>query len=89
MSGSVSTETLREIQEIVQEALGLEEPPDFDARLVEDLGAQSVDVISLLFELEERFDRQISDEEVEQLTTIRAVAELVTSAAEGSESGDG
>lgn len=87
MSGSGPNDRLREIQEIVQEALALDEPPDPDARLIEDLGAESLDIISLVFEFEERFDRPISDDEVEELTTVRKIAELVA-AEEGSEADD-
>lgn len=85
MSEAESSDTLQEIQRIVQEALGLDDPPDPDARLIEDLGAESLDIISLLFELEERFEREIPDERVAELTTVRAVADLVSEGGAGGE----
>jgi acyl carrier protein len=61
---------LRQVQEVLMDVLNLDRPPHAEDRLVEDLGAESVDVISLLFEFEERLGRRIPDEDVSQLTTV-------------------
>lgn len=56
-------------------------PLSFDKRFKEDLGADSLDVVSLLMALEEEFHAQISDEEAAGLTTVGAVFEYVKSQA--------
>jgi acyl carrier protein len=48
-----------------------------DARLREDLGAESIDMMTLLFELEDAFGREVTDEEMARLTTVRSVVELI------------
>lgn len=42
-----------------------------EASFVEDLGADSLDVVELIMALEEEFDLKITDEEAEQLATVR------------------
>jgi acyl carrier protein len=39
-------------------------------RIVDDLGAESLDIITLLMEFEDTFDRKIPDEDVEKLATV-------------------
>jgi acyl carrier protein len=39
-------------------------------RIVDDLGAESLDIITLLMEFEDTFDRKIPDEDVEKLATL-------------------
>ena len=62
---------LERIQEIVAEQLGIN-PEDVrpDASLIEDLGADSLDIIELLMAFSEEFDIEIPDEEVENMVTI-------------------
>jgi len=71
---------LRQVQEVLMDVLNLDQPPAPDMRLVEDLGAESLDVISLLFEFEERLGRRIPDAEVGALATVADVVARVLSA---------
>ena len=64
------TETVRHVQEVLTDVLNLSGPPRLEDRLVEDLGAESVDVLSLLFEFEERLGRRLPDEQVAGLVTV-------------------
>lgn len=41
-----------------------------ETKFVDDLGAESLDIITLLMEFEEQFDRRIPDEDAENLVTI-------------------
>lgn len=75
-------EAMRRVQGILVEVLNLESTPGPDDRLVEDLGAESVDVLSLLFELEETFGRSVPDEEIPRLTTVRAITDRILAAEE-------
>lgn len=47
------------------------------ARLVEDLGADSLDVVQLALQLEEEFDLHIPDDEAKALPTVQAVADYI------------
>ncbi len=58
------------IQKILVEQLGVShEDVTEDASFVEDLGADSLDVVELVMALEEEFDLKISDEDAEKITT--------------------
>lgn len=66
---------LEKIQEMLAEALNL--PLDKvtpDAKIVEDLGADSLDVVELLSQLEDEYGITIPDDEVETLVTVADVA---------------
>lgn len=51
-----------------------------DHNFVEDLGADSLDVVELVMFLEEEFDLEISDEKAESLTTVQAAADYIKEA---------
>ena len=66
---------LGKIQEMLAEALGLSvEKVTADAKIVDDLGADSLDVVELLSRLEDEFGITIPDEDVENLVTVGDVA---------------
>ncbi len=48
-----------------------------DTRIGEDLGADSLDVVELLMSIEDEFEVEIPDEEIENLKTIGDVAEYI------------
>lgn len=45
-----------------------------DAKIVDDLGANSLDVVELLSQLEDEFDIVIPDDDIENLVTVADVA---------------
>lgn len=66
---------LEKVQEMLAEALNkpvAEIAPD--AKIVDDLGADSLDVVELLSRLEDEFGIVIPDEDVENLVTVADVA---------------
>ena len=66
---------LEKIQAMLAEALNLPiEKVTADAKIVEDLGADSLDVVELLSRLEDEYGVTIPDEEVENLVTVSDVA---------------
>ena len=73
-------QALQQVQEVLVDVLNLDKTPAPEARLVEDLGAESVDVISLLFEFEERLGRRIPDEVVSRLATVGDIVDQVMAA---------
>lgn len=59
------------VKEVVAEVFSVDEKQlTLETNLVADLGAESLDVITLLMEFEESFDRKIPDEDAEKLITI-------------------
>lgn len=48
-----------------------------DVSLVDDIGADSLDVVEVVMQIEEKFDIEISDEEVEKLTTVQEIIDYV------------
>lgn len=66
---------IEKIQAMLADALNLPiEKIAPDARIVEDLGADSLDVVELLSQLEDEFGITIPDDDVEKLHTVADVA---------------
>ena len=62
---------LDDVKEVVIEQLDCD-PADVkeDSRFIEDLGADSLDVVELVMALEEKFDIEIPDEDAEKILTV-------------------
>ena len=66
---------LEKIQAMLAEALNLPlEKVTPEAKIVDDLGADSLDVVELLSQLEDEYGITIPDDEVENLITVADVA---------------
>ncbi len=60
------------VKHIIVEQLGVdEEEVKMEASFVDDLGADSLDVVELVMALEEEFGLEISDEDAEKLSTVK------------------
>ena len=60
--------------DIIIDKLGVEKNKvTSEANFINDLGADSLDQVELIMQLEEEFDLEISDEEAESLTTVSQV----------------
>ncbi|MBE5746735.1 MAG: acyl carrier protein [Clostridiales bacterium] len=69
---------LEKIQGLLAESLNMPvEKVTPDAKIVEDLGADSLDVVELLSQLEDELGIIIPDEEVESLVTVADVAAAI------------
>ncbi|GAB4459202.1 MAG: acyl carrier protein [Armatimonadaceae bacterium] len=55
---------------VVQQLEVAEEEVTMDASFVDDLGADSLDVVELIMGLEEEFDITIPDEDAEKISTV-------------------
>lgn len=69
---------LATIREVAAEVLSVE--PDAvteDARFKEDLDADSLDLVELVMGLEERFDIEVPEEDLEGVTTVGQAVDLV------------
>lgn len=68
------------IREIVVEQLGVEEEKvTLESSFVDDLGADSLDIVELVMALEEEFGVEIPDSEAEKISTVGDVVEYVKS----------
>lgn len=67
-----------EVKDVVVEQLSV--APDavkLESKIIEDLGADSLDVVELVMALEEKFEVEIPDSEAEKLKTIQDVVSFV------------
>jgi acyl carrier protein len=68
----------QKVRDIVVEQLGVKpEQVTPEAKFIEDLGADSLDVVELVMALEEEFGNEIPDEEAEKLTTVGDVIKFI------------
>ncbi|AQX54016.1 acyl carrier protein [Priestia flexa] len=64
-------EVLERVTKIIVDRLGVDESEvKLESNFKEDLGADSLDVVELVMELEDEFDMEISDEQAEQIATV-------------------
>ena len=69
------------LQKILSDNLGIE-PDEIrpEARFVEDLGADSLDVLELVMAIEEEFDIEIPEESLDGITTVQDAVDLIKKA---------
>lgn len=66
------------IKDIIVEQLDVEEDAvTMEASITEDLGADSLDVVDLVMSIEESFDVEIPDEEVENVKTVGDIVKYI------------
>lgn len=66
------------IKDIIVEQLDVEEDAvTMEASISEDLGADSLDVVDLVMSIEESFDVEIPDEEVENIKTVGDIVKYI------------
>ena len=62
---------LERVTKVIVDRLGVEESEvKIEASFTGDLGADSLDVVELVMELEDEFDMEISDEDAESMATV-------------------
>ena len=70
--------TLDKVNEVIIDKLGVEEDKIVpDASFVDDLGADSLDTVELIMQLEEEFGIEIPDEDAEKMTTVKSVVDYI------------
>ena len=66
------------VRELLAAQLGVDEDSITpDTNIVDDLGADSLDVVELISTLEDEFNIMITDERVRELTTVQEVADFI------------
>lgn len=67
------------IKDIIVEQLGVDpEKVKAEASFIDDLGADSLDIVELVMAMEEEFDLEIPDEDAEKLKTVSDVQNYLT-----------
>ena len=69
---------LEKVKKIICDQLDIEESIiTMDSVIIEDLGADSLDVVDIIMSLEEEFDMEIPDEQVENIKTIGDIVKYI------------
>ncbi|MDH3886794.1 MAG: acyl carrier protein [Desulfobacterales bacterium] len=67
-----------QVKKIIAEKLSVDlEEVVPEASFVDDLGADSLDLVELIMSMEEEFDTDISDEDAEQITTVKDAIDYI------------
>ena len=73
-----SEEVFEKVKEIIVEQLGVAESAvTEEASFIDDLGADSLDIVELIMALEEEFDIEIPDSDAENVVTIGDVVDYI------------
>ncbi len=76
---------IEKINEVIAEKLSVEiEEVVPDAHIIDDLGADSLDVVELIMALEEEANVEIDDEEAETLNTVQSIYDFIKNKVGGS-----
>ncbi len=71
----------QKVKAIVAEQLGVDLAElRADASILDDLGADSLDVVEMVMSLEEAFDIEVPDEDVEEMRTVADIERYITRA---------
>ncbi len=74
----MSADAVERLRQLVSDQLGVDvSKMKSEANIIDDLGADSLDVVELVMALEETFDIEVSDEEAEVLRTVGDVEAFV------------
>jgi acyl carrier protein len=76
----LSPEMEARLKKIVADQLGVEEEKVVDdAKFIDDLGADSLDLVEMIMALEEEFGIEIPDEDAEKILTVKDAASYIES----------
>jgi acyl carrier protein len=76
--GGIMAAVEQKVKQIIVEQLGVDESQvDSNASFVDDLGADSLDIVELVMAFEEAFELEIPDEDAEKITTVKDAVEYI------------
>ncbi|MCY0898620.1 MAG: acyl carrier protein [Firmicutes bacterium] len=78
--GTVATkeQIFDKVKEIIVDQLGVEEDEVTpESSFIDDLGADSLDIVELIMALEEEFGLEIPDDEAEKISTVNDAVEYI------------
>ncbi len=72
-------EILEKVKEMVASQLGKSEGEiTLEASFIEDLGADSLDLVELIMSMEDEYGLEISDEDAETIVTVKDAVRFIT-----------
>ncbi len=75
MSASIE----QKVKSIIAENLGVaEDEIKLTSSFIDDLGADSLDIVELVMQMEEEFEVEIPDEEAENIKTVQTAVDYIT-----------
>lgn len=70
--------TFDKVKDIIVDQLDVDEDKvTMEASIIDDLGADSLDIVDMVMTLEEEFDVKISDDEVENVKTVGDIVRII------------
>lgn len=76
--------TFDKVKDIVVEQLGVDEADvAIDSTFIDDLGADSLDIVELIMAFEEEFNIEIPDEAAEKIKTVKDAVEYIDKEKQG------
>ena len=73
-----SEEVFEKVKGIIVEQLGVSDTAvTMEASFIDDLGADSLDIVELIMSLEEEFDMEIPDADAEKVVTVGDVVDYI------------
>ena len=74
----MNSPNFEKVKEIIIEQLDVQaDQVTEDASFIEDLGADSLDIVELVMAFEEAFELEIPDEDAEKITTVKDAVEYI------------
>lgn len=71
-------EIFEKVKEVIVEQLGVsEQTVTLEATFLDDLGADSLDIVAFILALEEEFETEIPDEDVERIITVKDIVDYI------------
>lgn len=68
----------QKVRQLIAEQLGLEEDEiSLDSSFLDDLGADSLDLVELIMAFEEEYELEIPDEDAERISTVSDAVEYI------------
>jgi acyl carrier protein len=78
MAVAAKKEVVEKVKQIVSEQLGVDEAEVTpSASFTDDLGADSLDQVELVMALEEQFNMEVGDEDLEKMLTVQSAIDYV------------
>jgi len=67
-----SQDVFIKVKKLIANVLNIdEEKISIDSKIIDDLGAESLDLVTLMMEFEDEFNSKIPDEDAEKLLTVK------------------
>jgi acyl carrier protein len=73
-------EVVKKVQDLIAQTIGIKEPSEIvlTASFIDDLKADSLDIVELVMTIEKEFDIEIPDHEAENIQTVQDAVTYIT-----------